>query len=133
MQRLLPLKHGVLCCVFGMSLIACQEKYTESYYFSHPSVLNKVLTRCQSSFTTDCRTAYHAAQNMTQLSRSFAKNQAAFGQRILRAQIRWVALSQKLKLAQPGSAEYSSRQQQCRAQQRRVQDLLAIVGLFVRI
>ena len=83
---------------FFVSLVGCENKNQESYYFSHPEALQQVLSRCYSYEAEPCRSAYHTAQRMTHLSQLFIQSQAAFGLRILHAQMRSADLLQQLKI-----------------------------------
>lgn len=127
------IKCGFVSCALALGLAACQEKHSKSYYFTHPDSLKKALMQCQSYDAAYCRTAYHAAQQMTQLSHAFVASQTNFGQRILRAQIRVVELSKQLKAAKEGHGAVKLLEQQLTLEQQRVNNLLAIVALFVQV
>lgn len=126
-------RFAVLSAVL-FSLTACQDQRTESYYFTHPAELQRVLSHCHSSESTSCQVAYHAANRMMKLSQEFVSNQMEFGQRILKAQIHATELSQQLQAAKKNhDADVTSLQKQLNAEQARIHNLLAIVGLFIQM
>lgn len=133
---LLPalLLTGSLLC-----LSACQEKRTESYYYTHPETLKIFLHQCQNdggtpeTFNVPCAVAYNAAVQMTRLSQAFINNQADFGQRILRAQIRAVNTAKQLAVAEKAHLPVAELKKQLADEEQHVNNLRAIVGLFIQI
>jgi len=121
------------------SLTACEEKRTESYYYTHPETLKTVLRQCQNdggtpeTFNVPCSVAYNAAVQMTRLSQAFINNQAEFGQRILRSQIRAVNTANQLEIAEKAHLPVAELKKQLADEQQHVDNLRAIVGLFIQI
>lgn len=122
-----------------LSLSACQEKRTESYYYTHPETLKTFLRQCQAdggtpeTFNVPCSVAYNAAVQMTRLSQAFINNQADFGQRILRSQIRVVNTEKQLEIAEKANLPVAELKKQLAAEKQHVDNLRAIVGLFIQI
>ena len=135
-NRMLPalLLTGAL-----LSLSACGEKRTESYYYTHPDTLKIFLHQCQNdggtpeTFNVPCAVAYNAAVQMTRLSQAFINSQADFGQRILRSQIRVVNTEKQLDIAEKAQLPVAELKQQLANEKQHVDNLRAIVGLFIRI
>lgn len=124
-------------CLAGLS--ACEEKYTESYYFSHPEALKLVLRECQQAgetpenFGARCKQAYNTAVHMTNLVKAFSSSQTEFGQRIMRAQIRAVDLRRQLEIAQKAHLPDAELKKQLASAQQNVKNLRAIVSLFIQM
>ena len=139
----MSLKNRMLPALFLigalLSLSACGEKRTESYYYTHPETLKTFLHQCQNdggipdNFNVSCAVAYNAAVQMTRLSQAFINNQADFGQRILRAQIRAVNTEKQLVVAEKAQLPVAELKKQLADEKQRVDNLRAIVGLFIRI
>ena len=128
-----------LCVGLFLGLIGCKQKYTESYYFSHPQALKHTLQQCQKmgdpeNFNAHCKLAYNTALRMTRLIQAFVNNQVEFGQRILRAQIRVADLEAQLHIAEKAHlpTERALRKQLSNAQ-KNVDNLRAIVGMFMQM
>ncbi len=125
---------GMLLC-----LTACNEKRSESYYYTHPETLKVVLRQCQreggtpETFNPPCATAYRAAVQMTKLSQVFMISQADFGQRILRSQIRAANITLQLEAAEKAHSSVKALEKQLAAEEQHINNLRAIVGLFIRI
>lgn len=125
---------GSLLC-----LNACEEKRTESYYFTRPEVLKTFLRQCQEeqgapeNFNASCVVAYKAAVQMTRLSRAFVDNQTNFGQRILHAQIRVAKIEKQLKIAEEAHLPLVELKGQLKRETQQVSKLRAIVGLFIQV
>ena len=134
-NRILPvlLLTGAL-----LSLSACEEKRTESYYYTHPETLKTFLHQCQNdggtpeTFNVPCAVAYSAAVQMTRLSQAFINNQADFGQRILRSQIRAVNTAKQLDIAEKAHLPTAELKRQLADEKQHVDNLRAIVGLFIQ-
>lgn len=122
-----------------LSLSACEEKRTESYYYTHPDTLKTFLHQCQNdggtpeTFNVPCAVAYNAAVQMTRLSQAFINNQVDFGQRILRSQIRVVNTEKQLAIAEKAHLPVAELKRQLADEQQHVDNLRAIVGLFIQI
>jgi hypothetical protein len=123
-----------------LGLTGCEQKYTESYYFSHPDRLKSVLQQCQMSggtpetFDTRCKLAYNTAVRMTRLMQAFVSNQTEFGQRIMRAQIHVAELSQQWQIAKKARLPTASLlKKRLVNAQKNVDNLRAIVGIFVQM
>lgn len=122
-----------------LSLSACQEKRSESYYYTHPETLKTFLQRCQrdggtpDTFNVPCAVAYNAAVQMTRLSQAFINNQTAFGQRILHSQIRAARTAAQLEMAEKAHMPSADLKKQLADEEEHVANLRAIVGLFIRI
>ena len=120
-------------------LNACQEKYTESYYYTHPQALKVRLHECQKeneipeSSNTSCAVAYKAAVQMTRLSQAFVNSPADFGQRILRSQIRAANTAKQLEIAEKAQLPTANLKKQVAAEEQHVDNLRAIVGLFIQM
>ncbi|MES2203668.1 MAG: EexN family lipoprotein [Pseudomonadota bacterium] len=135
-NRILPvlLLTGVL-----LSLSGCDNKRTEAYYYTHPETLKTFLRQCQSeggtpdTFNVPCSVAYNAAVQMTRLSQAFINNQTDFGQRILRSQIRVVNTEKQLAIAEKAQLPVAELKKQLAAEKQHVDNLRAIVGLFIQI
>lgn len=136
-------KSLVLSIVFVtgaiVSLSACQEKRSESYYYTHPDVLRAELLVCQKKWATPeefdahCALAYRSAMWLTRLSKAFVQSQTDFGQRILRSQLRVAAIEAQLKIAEKDHAPVEALKKQLAAAQQHVDNLRAVVALFIRI
>lgn len=116
-------------------LSACQEQKSETYYFSHPEALKRVVLECQKTETLDaqCVQAYHTMAHLRNLSQAFIQSQTDFGQRILRAQIRAADLSEQLAIAKKDHAPTEKLEKQLAAAEQNINNLRAVVGLFIRI
>ena len=131
---LVALLTGALLC-----LAACEEKRSESYYYTHPETLKVVLQQCQredgtpETFTLPCATAYRAAVQMTKLSQAFMDNQTDFGQRILRSQIRAANIVTQLQAAESAHSPVNDLEKQLADEEQHINNLRAIVGLFIRM
>ena len=135
-NRMLP---ALLLIGALLSLSACGEKRTESYYYTHPEALKTFLHQCQhdggtpETFNMPCAVAYSAAVQMTRLSQAFINSQADFGQRILRSQIRVVNTAKQLEVAEKAQLPVAELKKQLAAEKQHVDNLRAIVGLFIQI
>ncbi len=122
-----------------LSLSACQEKHNEAYYYMHPNTLKLFLNNCQSeggtpeTFNVPCAVAYSAAVQMTRLSQAFINSQADFGQRILHSQIRAVDLAEQVEIAEKAHVPVAELKKQLADEEQHVDNLRAIVGLFIQI
>lgn len=120
-------------------LSACQEKHNEAYYYTHPDTLKLFLNKCQNeggtpeTFNVPCAVAYSAAVQMTRLSQAFINSQADFGQRILRSQIRAVDLAKQVQIAEKAHLPVAELKNQLADEEQHVDNLRAIVGLFIQI
>ena len=124
-------------CLLGLS--ACKEKHTESDYFSRPQTLKSDLQECQKNggtpdtFDAHCKLAYNTAVRMSRLMHDFVANQTEFGQRIMRAQIHVVELSQQLDIAEKANLPtVPALKKQIANAEQNVKNLRAIVGIFVQ-
>ncbi len=131
----------VTCIASFLFLVTgCKPKHTESYYFSHPQELKSVLLMCQKkgempgNFDAECQLGYDTAVKITRMMQEFAQNQTAFGQRILRAQIRAGELAKQWTIAEKGHLpEAKKLKRQLDQANQHVDHLRHIVGMFIRM
>lgn len=122
-----------------ISLSACQEKRDEYYYYTHTDTLRSELQACQKKWSTpetfdaNCALVYRSAVWLTKWSQAFVESQTDFGQRILRSQVRVANTELQLKAAEQAHAPAEALKKQLAVEQQHVDNLRAVVALFIRI
>jgi hypothetical protein len=118
-----------------VSLLGCDEKKSELYYFQHPKLLSKKIVQCQRDGASDCTEFYAYGARFSQLIDAFRDNTQLFGLRIMHAQMQEADLKRSLELAkQSNNVEaMAALNHQIQVQANEVAELRAVVSLFIRV
>lgn len=135
--------YKILSFFLGFVLIilsACKKNETESDYFAHPDLLKARIEQCEkrnSSFDSSdpvCQKAYSTAMQLAEWMQDFVKDQAKFGQRILRAQIQAQSLKVQWKMAEKEHLfNADSLKKEFEQAQSHADNLRAVVAMFMQI